>query len=149
MLDNVFNVKLITHGRCHESPGIGALGFIILDDSSRVLAKVSMYGSDMTDDLAAYKSLIEGLEYAAMYTGNTVDCFLNNKLVMKQVIMKDEIRDPELEDLFYIAKKKEGAFKQIKYTCLSIKHTAIIEVEKLIVPIFMQFYHDIRFIKPQ
>ena len=131
-MENINEVKVVTDGGCRGNPGEGAIGFIILDERNRVLARVGKRIGYTTNNRAEYLALIEGLGHAAKYTKETVHCFLDSELVLKQVKQEWKIKDDELEKLFYQVLDKESAFKKVTYTHLPRTHRAIRAVDKIV-----------------
>jgi ribonuclease HI len=123
---------LVSDGGCRGNPGQGAIGFIILDERNRVLARVGKRIGYTTNNRAEYSALIEGFGRAAKYTKGTVHCFLDSELVVKQVKQEWRIKDGELEKLFYQVLDNESAFKKVTYTHVPRTHRAIREVDKIV-----------------
>jgi ribonuclease HI len=125
-------VRLITDGGCRGNPGLGAIGFLLLDENNRVLAKVGKCIGNTTNNRAEYQALIEGLDYASRYTRESVHCFLDSELVIRQVKEEWKIKEDELRELFSQVLIKESAFKQVTYTHLSRIHPMIRAVDKIV-----------------
>ena len=131
-MEDINEVKLVTDGGCRGNPGQGAIGFIILDEKNRVLARFGKRIGYTTSNRAEYLALIEGLGNAAKYTKGTVHCFLDSELVVKQVKQEWKIRDDKLGKLLYKVWDKESAFKKVTYTYLPRTHRAIRTVDKIV-----------------
>ena len=125
-------VNLVSDGGCRGNPGQGAIGFIILDEKNRVLARVGKCIGYTTNNQAEYMALIEGLEHVASFTKGTVHCYLDSELVIKQVKQEWKIKDEKLEKLLYRVWDKESSFKKVTYMHLPRTHRAIRAVDKIV-----------------
>lgn len=94
--------KLIIHsdGGARGNPGPAGIGVIINDDKGNSVAEVSEFLGVATNNQAEYRALIAGLEKAAALAAETVDCFLDSELVVKQINREYKVKNKDLAPLF-------------------------------------------------
>ena len=84
-MPRIETVKLYSDGACEGNPGQGAIGCLVLDENNQELDSYSECVGYTTNNRAEYLALIKGLECAARHTRNTVHCYLDSELVVKQL----------------------------------------------------------------
>ncbi len=109
-------VKIFTDGGSRGNPGPGAIGIVILDEQDNKLEEFKECIGHTTNNRAEYHALIKGLDLAAKYTRDTVHCYLDSNLVVKQMQGLWRLKKDELQALSHEAKDKERHFKKVTYT---------------------------------
>ena len=105
-------VKLFTDGGSRGNPGPGAIGVLLLDERDNEIERFKECIGHTTNNRAEYKALIKGLDLAAKHTRDTVHCYLDSELVVKQMSGLWLLKNDELRTLFHEAKDKEHAFQR-------------------------------------
>ncbi len=110
--------KIIIHsdGGARGNPGPAGIGAILNDENGLVLAKISHYLGETTNNQAEYKALIAGLEKAVELKADEVDCFLDSELVVKQLNREYKVKNAELAPLFLKVHNLSLSFKKITFT---------------------------------
>lgn len=95
-------MKLIIHsdGGARGNPGPAGIGAIIHNEEGKVVAEISQYLGEATNNQAEYKALIAGLEQAVALGADNVDCFLDSELAVKQINREYKVKNKELAPLF-------------------------------------------------
>ncbi|MDP3836522.1 MAG: ribonuclease HI family protein [bacterium] len=95
-------MKLIIHsdGGARGNPGPAGIGAIIHNEEGKVVAEISQYLGEATNNQAEYKALIAGLEKAVALGADNVDCFLDSELAVKQINREYKVKNKELAPLF-------------------------------------------------
>lgn len=93
--------KLIiyTDGGARGNPGPAAIGFVIYNESSKILKKAGMCIGETTNNQAEYKALIKALEEARSLKAESIVCFLDSELVVRQLQGKYKVREEGLKPL--------------------------------------------------
>lgn len=109
--------KLITHtdGGARGNPGPAAIGVVISDDTGKELAAIKEYIGETTNNQAEYKALIKALEQAALMNAESVTCYLDSELVVKQLTGLYKIKEAGLQALAMEAIKFKNKFKQVEF----------------------------------
>ncbi|MBI2410726.1 MAG: ribonuclease HI family protein [Candidatus Kerfeldbacteria bacterium] len=94
------NVKIFTDGGARGNPGPAGIGGIVYDDAGSVLAQVSEYIGTATNNQAEYTALWKTLSTAKNIGAQTVDCYLDSELVVKQMNREYRVKDQHLAKIF-------------------------------------------------
>jgi ribonuclease HI len=111
------NLKIYADGASWGNPGPAAIGAIIKDGQQKVLAKVSRYIGEGTNNQAEYQAVIAGLKEAARFKADQATLYLDSELVAKQLIGSYKVRN-----LFLFPLYKEALELCKKFSELSIVH---------------------------
>ncbi len=106
--------KLFTDGGSRGNPGDSAIAFILYSESELIDLGAKFVGT-ATNNYAEYNALIEGLKLAKKHT-DTLDCYLDSELVVKQVTGLYKISSPDIKPLFEKISTLKKEFKQITFT---------------------------------
>ncbi|MGE5425615.1 MAG: ribonuclease HI family protein [Bacillota bacterium] len=95
-------MKIIIHsdGGARGNPGPAGIGAILHDEKGTVLAEISAYLGETTNNQAEYKALIAGLQKANALGADAVECFLDSELAVKQINRVYKVKNRELAPLF-------------------------------------------------
>jgi ribonuclease HI len=94
--------KLIIHtdGGARGNPGPAAIGAVLKDESGQLLAEVSEYIGETTNNQAEYKAVIAALDKAAELEAKRLDFFLDSLLVVEQLNGNYKVKNKDLAPLF-------------------------------------------------
>ena len=109
--------KIIIHsdGGARGNPGPAGIGAILNAEDGIVLAEISKYIGETTNNQAEYKALIAGLEKAKELKAEEVDCYLDSELVVKQLNHEYKVKSQDLAPLFLNIHNLSLSFKKIKF----------------------------------
>jgi ribonuclease HI len=126
-------VKLFTDGGSRGNPGPGAIGVLLFDERGNEITRFKECIGHTTNNRAEYKALIKGLDLAAKHTRDTVHCYLDSELVVRQMSGFWRLKNDELRTLFHEAKDKERAFqKKPVYTHVRRTNPIMQKVDRLV-----------------
>lgn len=110
-------MKLIinTDGGARNNPGPAGIGFVIKNETGEVLAAHGEYIGEATNNVAEYTALIKALECAKTFKPDSIDCFLDSELVVKQVRGEYKTKDENLRKLL-VQVQEQIFFKNITFT---------------------------------
>lgn len=110
--------KIIIHsdGGARGNPGPSGIGVVLNDESGGVIAEISRYLGETTNNQAEYKALIAGLEKAKDLEAEEVVCYLDSELVVKQLNHEYKVKSADLAPLFLKVHNLSLSFKKISYT---------------------------------
>jgi len=112
---NNYMSKIIIHsdGGARGNPGPAGIGAILNAEDGIVLAEISKYIGETTNNQAEYKALIAGLEKAKELKAEEVDCYLDSELVVKQLNHEYKVKNAELAPLFLKVYNLSLSFKKV------------------------------------
>ena len=109
--------KIIIHsdGGARGNPGPAGIGAVLKSEAGLVLAEISKYLGETTNNQAEYQALIAGLEKAKELKAEELDCYLDSELVVKQLNREYKVKNAELAPLFLKVYNLSLSFKKIKF----------------------------------
>lgn len=105
--------KMYTDGGARGNPGAAAIGYVIYDQSNRVIIKGSKYIGKTTNNVAEYMGLYVGVLKLKELECTKVDIYLDSELVVKQMQGKYKIKN---QDLIKIQSKIVSSLVGIEWT---------------------------------
>lgn len=106
---------LYSDGGARGNPGPAGIGAVLFTPDDKVVAEVSHYIGEATNNQAEYKALIAGLEKAKDLQIEEIDCFLDSELIVKQLKGEYKVKNNGLKPLFAAAKNLSGYFHAISF----------------------------------
>lgn len=112
------NTKLIiyTDGGARGNPGPAGIGAVLYDEKKSVVAEVSEYIGETTNNQAEYKAVIESMKKAKELGAKELDYFLDSELVVKQLKREYKVKNPELAPLFLQIHNLSISFGKVSWT---------------------------------
>jgi ribonuclease HI len=116
--DNLSTSKVIifTDGAARGNPGPAAIGVVIRDDNSSVIATISKCLGATTNNQAEYRAIIAGLEKAAGLGVKQVELNSDSQLVVEQICGRYKIKNTALRSLYQEVVKLIGSLESFKIT---------------------------------
>lgn len=106
-------------GGSRGNPGPGAIGIIIREGEKILVRYSAKIGKFVTSNIAEYEALIKALELASKHTKETVTCFIDSELVVKQLLGEYRVKNPRLLKLFLKVQSLQENFDRIIYRHVS------------------------------
>ena len=93
--------RLIIHtdGASRGNPGPAAIGAVIRDGSGRVMASISRYIGETTNNQAEYRAIVAALEEAIRLGAREVEINSDSDLAVKQIRGQYRVKKPALKPL--------------------------------------------------
>ena len=111
------HLYIYADGASWGNPGPAAIGAIIKDEQQKILAKVSRYIGEGTNNQAEYRAVIAALKEAARFKADLATLYIDSELVAKQLTGSYKVRN-----LFLFPLYKEAVELCRKFAGLSIVH---------------------------
>ena len=108
-------LRLYTDGASRGNPGPAALGVVVEDDQGMRLRGLHRYLGVMTNNMAEYHALIEGLKAVEPWKPDRLEVYLDSKLVVEQVKGNYRVKSPELQALIRQVMDLKGRFVEIEF----------------------------------
>lgn len=109
--------KLHTDGGSRGNPGAAAIGYL-LEITGQESIMHGEYIGQATNNTAEYTALIKGLEHALEEKVQSIECFLDSELVVRQLQGRYRVKEPNLKLLHQTARDLMSNFKTIKLTSI-------------------------------
>ena len=108
-------LKIYTDGGARGNPGPAGIGAVIFNEKGNIVAEISKYIGETTNNQAEYKALIAGLTKAKELGAHDLEVFLDSELVVKQLNREYRVRDKDLAPLFVQVYNISLGFKKIVF----------------------------------
>lgn len=105
---------IYSDGGARGNPGPAAIGVVISQDN-KVVTTISRCIGETTNNQAEYQAIIAGLEKVIELKAETVECFLDSELVVKQLRHEYKVKNKDLATLFVKAHNLSLQFKKISF----------------------------------
>ena len=106
-------LTIYTDGGARGNPGPAGIGAVIFDERGNVVAEISKYIGEATNNQAEYQALIAGLTKAKELGAHEAEVFLDSELVIKQLNREYRVKDKDLAPLFVQVYNISLGFKKI------------------------------------
>lgn len=108
--------KLFTDGGSRGNPGNSSVAFFIFNESNGLVDFGSKFLGIATNNYAEYTALINGLSHAKKLGLESISCFLDSELVVKQLNGDYKISSSEIKSLAQKVIDLKKEFKTITFT---------------------------------
>lgn len=105
--------QLFTDGAARGNPGPASIGAVLKDTSGEIIAEISEYLGETTNNQAEYKALLAGLQKALELSIKKLEVFLDSELVVKQIRGEYKVKHPDLIPLHTETKSLIRKFPEI------------------------------------
>ena len=106
---------IYTDGGARGNPGPAGIGAVIKNESGEVVAEISEYIGEATNNQAEYKAVIAAIEKARNLGAEEVEFFLDSELVVKQLNREYRVKNEDLAPLFVRVYNASLGFKKITF----------------------------------
>lgn len=94
------NAIIHTDGGARGNPGPAAIGGVVKDADTGKEIEFSEYIGVATNNQAEYQSLLHAVRIAEKLKAQSVTCYLDSELIVKQLNREYRVKDPTLGDLY-------------------------------------------------
>lgn len=106
-------LKIFADGGARGNPGPAATGFVVKDDTGKILAQKGEYLGKATNNVAEYQAVIKALEWLRTNRRVVADkerivFFLDSQLVVNQLNGLFRVKNARLRNLIIEARQLEG-----------------------------------------
>lgn len=110
---NYKKLTIFTDGGARGNPGPAGIGAVIFNEKRNIVAEISEYIGEATNNQAEYKALIAGLTKAKELGALELEVFLDSELVVKQLNRQYRVKDKDLAPLFLQVYNISLGFKKV------------------------------------
>ena len=112
------NDKLIiyTDGGARGNPGPAGIGAVLYNENKKIIAEVSEYIGETTNNQAEYQAVIAAFAKAKELKAKELDFYLDSELVVKQLNREYKVKNEELAPLFLKIYNESLSFKKVNFT---------------------------------
>jgi ribonuclease HI len=125
-------IKIFTDGGSRGNPGPAASGVVILTPKDEVLESFGKFLGTATNNIAEYTAIRLGLEGAAKYDPEEIECYMDSELAVRQLNGQYRVKNENLRPIFEEIKKLAQNYKVTFQHVYREKKLADAEVNKAI-----------------
>ena len=109
--------KLIiyTDGGARGNPGPAGIGAVILDDKKNLIAEISEYIGETTNNQAEYRAVVAAIKKAKELGAMEIQFYLDSQLVVEQLNGNYKVKNKGLQPLFVSVYNDSLNFKKVAY----------------------------------
>ncbi|MFH0923319.1 MAG: ribonuclease HI family protein [Candidatus Falkowbacteria bacterium] len=110
--------KLIiyTDGGARGNPGPAGIGAVIYDEQKNIVAEISEYIGETTNNQAEYKAVIAAIAKAKKLGAQELDFYLDSELVVRQLNREYKVKNNGLAPLFVQVYNAVLSFKKVSFS---------------------------------
>jgi ribonuclease HI len=108
-------IIIFSDGGARGNPGPAGIGAVLYDENKKIVAEISQYLGETTNNQAEYKALIAALKEAKRLKAEELTCYLDSELVVKQLNREYKIKNKDLAPLFLEVYNLSLSFKKISF----------------------------------
>jgi len=126
------NEKLIiyTDGGARGNPGPAGIGAILKNEKGKIVATISQYIGETTNNQAEYRAVIAALEKAKEIGVGEIDFYLDSELVCEQLKQNYRVKNKNLQPLFVKIWNLSLGFKKVNFR--HIRREMNVEADRLV-----------------
>jgi probable phosphoglycerate mutase len=89
-----------TDGGARGNPGPAAYGVVIQSPGGKVIAELSKFLGEATNNEAEYRALLAALEYAHSHRARSLQVFSDSELMVRQILRQYKVKSSGLQPLY-------------------------------------------------
>lgn len=109
------NLVIHTDGGARGNPGPAGIGAVLKDKDGNLVAEVSEYIGETTNNQAEYRAVLAALEKAKSLGAEELEFVLDSELVVKQLNREYKVKDKGLAVVFMKVYNASLGFKKVSY----------------------------------
>jgi len=107
---------IYSDGGARGNPGPAGIGAVLKNEKGEIVATVSEYIGEATNNIAEYKAIIAAIKKAKELNATELNCYLDSELVVKQLKKEYKVKNQGLAPLYIKIYNLSQSFKKITYT---------------------------------
>lgn len=107
---------IFTDGGARGNPGPAGIGAAIFDENKQLVAEISEYLGETTNNQAEYRAVVAALKKAAELGAEELSFFLDSELVVKQLNREYKVKNKDLAPLFLMIHNLVLGFRKVTFT---------------------------------
>lgn len=101
-------------GASKGNPGAAGIGVVVYNETGEILAEISEYIGEATNNVAEYSALLRGLREVLSLGGTSIRISTDSELMVKQIVGVYKVKSPHLVAYYQDAKSLLSQFKDAK-----------------------------------
>jgi ribonuclease HI len=124
-------VLTFTDGASRGNPGHAGIGVLIFDERGEKLVQDFRYIGQTTNNEAEYRALLLALDRAYEITQDTIECYLDSELVVRQVTGRYAVKSEKMARFLAEVKQRVARFAHASFRHVPREHPRLQLADKL------------------
>lgn len=103
---------IYSDGASRGNPGPAGYGAVVENRTAGTKATVNGYLGVATNNVAEYRGLLAGLDYALAHGGGSVEARADSELMVRQLTGRYRVKNPALQELYREVLDRLGRFER-------------------------------------
>ncbi len=129
--EKIRHVITYTDGASRGNPGPAGIGVLIYNDKDEKLFQECEFIGKTTNNEAEYRALLLALDRAYEFTPESVECFLDSELLVRQMNGQYAVKSEKMARFHQEAKRRAGRFGSIRFVHVPREHPKLRLADKL------------------
>lgn len=108
-------IIIFSDGGARGNPGPAGIGAVLYNEDKKIIAEISHYLGETTNNQAEYRALIAALKKARELGGQEIACYLDSELVVKQLNREYKVKNKDLAPLFLEVYNLSLGFQKVSF----------------------------------
>ncbi len=109
-------LTIYTDGGARGNPGPAGIGAVLYDEKKNIIAEISEYIGEATNNQAEYKAVAAAIAKAKELGAKELDFYLDSELVVKQLNREYKVKNKGLAPLFVQIYNAVLSFKKVSFS---------------------------------
>jgi ribonuclease HI len=110
--------RIYSDGASRGNPGPSGIGAVILDENGQVVHEIAKYIGEVTNNVAEYEALLEGLAYCVKHKLSPIEILADSQLLIRQLSGEYKVKHENIKPLFqkaqeYLVHLKVSGYKHV------------------------------------
>ena len=115
-MGSIQKLIIYTDGGARGNPGPSGIGAVILDDKKNLIAEISEYIGEATNNQAEYRAVVAAIKKAKELGAMEIQFYLDSQLVVEQLNGNYKVKNKGLQPLFVSIYNDSLSFKKVSYS---------------------------------
>lgn len=127
----ISKVMTFTDGASRGNPGHAGIGVLIFDEKGEKILQDFRYIGQTTNNEAEYRALLLALDRAYEITQDTVECYLDSELVVRQITGRYAVKSEKMARFLAEVKERIARFSRASFQHVPREHPRLQLADKL------------------
>lgn len=109
-------LTIYTDGGARGNPGPAGIGAVLYDEQKNIVAEISEYIGETTNNQAEYKAVVAAITKAKELGAEELDFYLDSELVVRQLNREYKVKSNGLAPLFVQVYNAILSFKKVTFS---------------------------------
>jgi ribonuclease HI len=127
----VRKVLTFTDGASRGNPGRAGIGMLLFDEGGKKILEDCRFIGEATNNEAEYRALMGALDHAQKFTQDTVECYLDSELVVRQMNGHYAVKSDKMAGFVSEVRSRMMNFRQVTFQHVPREHPRLQLADKL------------------